>query len=358
MSTLIFTVTNKCNISCDFCAVNCGPSCDGFLSANSMKKIYDNLHHLDKVGLVVFTGGEPFLYREEILKVLKHIKLSEPTFSRIVTNASWAKSYKVAKKILQEFKDVGLTELNYSVDDFHQQFISLSMIKNAVDAALDLNIPVLLAHKTYPGSQSSKTTYERLFQRNIPDINEIRNEKLHEELLTFSSGYTVPLGRKSEKVNKIDWLPEGYAEINWRGPCTNILNSVNISPNGDLMPCCGLIDRDIKLFYLGNVLENDIEDIIEKANKSTLFNWLALEGPSAIMDFIIEVDNSIKFTGKYVQGCQLCQELFTNEKVLSILSENISELGGRISVLRSIFESQRQVNFHNYAIKTLKSRLL
>lgn len=323
-----------------------------------MKTIYDNLHHLSKVGLVVFTGGEPFIYKKEILEVLKHIKLSGPTISRIVTNASWAKSYGVAKRILQEFKDAGLTELNYSVDDFHQQFIPLTIIKNAVDAAIDLNIPVLLAHKTYPGSQSSKVTYESLFQRNIPDINEINKEQLHEELFTFSSGYTVPIGRKSEEVNKIDWLPEGYSEINWRGPCTNILNSVNISPNGDLMPCCGLIDRAIKLFYLGNVLDNDLEDIMEKANKNTLFNWLALEGPSAIMDFVIEVDNSVKFTGKYVQGCQLCQELFTNENVLNILSNNIGEVGKRIAVLRSIFESQRQINFYNYVVTTLKSRSL
>lgn len=341
MTTLVFSVTDRCNISCDFCAVNCGPHESGFLSSTQMITIFENLSCINNVIQVIFTGGEPMLYRREIVGVLKHIRRTGKTASRIVTNASWAKSYVIARNILEELQGAGLTELNYSVDDFHQKYIPLKRIRYAVQAALDLHIPVLLAHKTYPGSRSSKATYEKLLQMSIPDIDKVNFEK-RDELLLFSSSYTVPTGRGSEKINKNDWIPHECPDSQWRGPCEEVFKNISISSKGELMPCCGLVDRKIRVFYFGNVLKNDMGIIVEKANKNILFNWLALEGPAAIMDFVKALDSSLTFADRYVQGCQLCEELFSNERVLEILSENINIIGYRIAVSRSILEATRQ----------------
>lgn len=344
MNRLNFIVTDKCNIKCDFCAVGSGPNLEGNLSFNEMCSIYDQLHKLSKIDSVVFTGGEPFIYLDEIYNTLDFIyKKNQRPVVRIITNAYWATSFNLAKEILSKLKKVGLTELNYSVDDFHQQFIPVERIKNAVEAALDLNIPVHLAHKTYPGSISNKSTYEELLNREILDLGMSTNNNFSSDLLTFSSGNTVPIGRGSDKINKSEWVPKEFSKNHCKGPCSSVFDSINISPKGFLVPCCGLIDREIPLFYSGNILENNLEDIMKKSNKNILYNWLALEGPYAIKEFVNKINPEIYFEGKYVQKCQICQELFSNDEVISIISENLDIIGTRVGLQRSMFDAIRDI---------------
>ncbi len=130
-----------------------------------------------------------------------------------------------------------------------------------------------------------------------------------------------------------------------------MLNSYNISADGYLVPCCGLVDRELKMFYsLENVLQNDILQVMEKCSQSIIYNWLALEGPWAIKEFVKAKDKSVPFLEKYVQACQICQELFSNEKVLQIIYDNIDSVGKKLSILRSLFEVKRY-NPHKPSVK-------
>lgn len=341
MKGLAFIVTDKCNITCDFCAPGCGPHLKGNLSAKIMKNVFKRLRDVGSVPIVIFTGGEPMLFKKDIIETIIYIKDTSDAYTRIVTNAYWARSFKAAKQELKVLKDAGLTELNYSVDDFHQVYIPEIRIKYAVEAALELEIPVLLAHKTYRGSASSKETYEKLLGQNIPYLQDLPPEKIGRILLTFNTGYTLPIGRRSEKVDLDLWIPDEIQEDKWRGPCSQVLKYVQITPSGRLSPCCGLVDRNIPIFYAGNIIENDLIKVIEDANKNVIYNWLALMGPSAIMDYIKSHDSSIKFSGKYIQNCQICQEVFGDELKLNIISSGLTTISKILSLYRCVFEAQR-----------------
>ncbi len=138
-----------------------------------MTMVFGSLQRVAPVPLVVFTGGEPTLFLREVLATLQQISQNSDTFSRLVTNASWATSLPTARRILRSLKESGLGELNYSVDDFHQAYVPLAHIGYAVEAGLELEIPVLLAHKSYPGSRSSQATYEALLGREIPKLEDL-----------------------------------------------------------------------------------------------------------------------------------------------------------------------------------------
>ncbi|MCL5260122.1 MAG: radical SAM protein [Gammaproteobacteria bacterium] len=351
MKSLTYIVTDQCNARCKFCAPNCGSSLRGHLTAENMQYIFNKLRQKNKIPLVVFTGGEPLLFINDICAVMKTIKSCDKnTKIRIVTNISWAKSLQAAEQTLKRLKNSGITEINYSVDDFHQKFIPYDNIKFAVKAAEKLRVPVLLAHKTYPNSLANKTFYEKLLGREIPLINNLTTiDEFEKTLLAISISYTIPIGRGADKINPLKWIPteyyanSQYSEQSYKEPCSEILSSYNISPSGNLTVCCGLVDRKLPIFYTQNVLKKDIMQVMEKSNQSVLYNWLALEGPWAIKEYIKAQDPSISFAEKYVQGCQICQELFSNPRVLKIIYKNLDSISKHLSILRCAFEAQRYI---------------
>lgn len=281
------------------------------------------------------------LFWKDLRNTINFISKSSKAKTRVVTNAFWARKLNRARKILKEAKEIGLSEINYSVDDFHQEHIPLESIRHAVIASEENNIPLVLAHKTYPNSRSSLSTYEALLDRKIPKLENLSFEQLKHTSICMSSGYTIPIGKGSEKVEPENWLPINYSDDMWTGPCLEVMNAINISSRGILMPCCGLVDRSLGVFYAGDIREEDLFTVVERASSLVLYNWLALKGPSNIMELVKQVDRSIPFLKKYVQKCHLCQNLFSNPRVIEILAENLDYIGKKLVITRSLFETQR-----------------
>ena len=76
-----------------------------------MIKVFDSLHKVSPIPLVVFTGGEATLFLREVLATLHHIAEHSDTSSRLVTNASWAASLTAARRVLRSLKEAGLGNL-------------------------------------------------------------------------------------------------------------------------------------------------------------------------------------------------------------------------------------------------------
>ncbi len=339
MKPINYIVTDKCNIQCDFCAPGCGPWRDQHLTAAIMINVFDKVSQLGPVPLVVFTGGEPFLYLNEVTHVIEHIRHNSKTPIRIVTNAFWAKDSKRAVSILSDLKKAGLSELNYSVDDFHQKFIPLTTIKNAVNAASEVGIPLLLAHKTYPGSISNREYYEAYFKRAIPEAHSMDREEMVAAEIKIITGLTIPVGRGSKLVNRAEWVPDATPDDRWNKPCEEVLKSITISANGCLSPCCGLVDRSLDAFYVADIVENDLFEVLMYANQTTLYNWLALRGPANLMRFIKTKNPRLQFHAHYLQACELCQDLFSDTQKIEAVQSALEDQANQLFLERHIYES-------------------
>lgn len=130
---LTFITTYKCGAVCDHCLMSCTPNNSDRLTLPQMRQFIDSFAEAC-VGssVVVFTGGECTLLGDDLLEAIAYAN-SLGLFTRIVTNAWWAKSERDAETFLNELKSCGLDEINISCDDFHAEYIPLENVRNLLE---------------------------------------------------------------------------------------------------------------------------------------------------------------------------------------------------------------------------------
>jgi organic radical activating enzyme len=336
IQSIVLSVTYKCPIKCKYCGVNAGPHHKKKMSLQMIKDLIDEAVSIGTVEVVVFTGGEPFILGESLYKAVEY-SANKNLLTRIVTNAYWATSLKKALTVLQRLKNIGLTEINYSCDDFHQEFIPLQRVKWACEAALELEIPALIASKGLKHSKITPQYLEDFFGKKLSRFKKGQNNPKN---YVYNYGVTVPVGWESENLpeEELLWPPN---EDNWKVPCESVLKSIVITPDGDLSICCGIGSNEIPETIIGNTSNKPLIDLLIEANNDLIINWLALEGPYGIMTYMQKRVPELKFKERYVNICHLCHDIFSSEKKRKVLSEIVEEVVPFLSLERAWVENHR-----------------
>ena len=127
-----FVLSLKCNAKCRHCAPRAGPDHQQQIASDDLCKWLDEAHSVGGMRVVVFSGGEPFLYPDLVKVITKSGKLFPNV--HVLTNAFWATDPKTAKDVLSPLAAGGLTMLGISADDFHQEFVPIDRVRNAIAA--------------------------------------------------------------------------------------------------------------------------------------------------------------------------------------------------------------------------------
>src|SRR3989339_628423 len=113
-------LTYKCNCRCEFCYYCCSPDSGGLMKTQTALNAWQGLKNLaGDSAKVHITGGEPFLYYERLLEILKEAK--QAGFGKadmVETNGFWADD-KLAEEKLRELEPY-VNTLKISCDPFHQ----------------------------------------------------------------------------------------------------------------------------------------------------------------------------------------------------------------------------------------------
>ena len=136
-SCLGIILTEACNIRCSHCLPECEPRRTENLQWAALDRILRDAKRAGSVTKVAFTGGEPFLVPtvlRQAVALCAELRLG----SSVMTNGFWASSVLRAREALQRLP--GLTELGLSTDTFHQDFIPVERIRNAITAGQELGI--------------------------------------------------------------------------------------------------------------------------------------------------------------------------------------------------------------------------
>lgn len=327
-ATLVFSTTLQCPIKCKLCGLSCGPHRTERLSLEFMLRMMDEYTKLKGGAHVTFTGGEPFLLKEDLFEAIRHATSKKMT-SRVVSNAYWATSPPAAEEMVQRCLDAGLSEINFSVDDMHQEHIPIERIKYAHAACDKLGLPVLLAHKALASSRVTVDALESVLGR--PLVNFASWRARHSELtdeeqardpapksFTYSSGGCVPVGHNASDVSE-DELSYGRIEGGEHGCCDGIMRDVIISSEEMLELCCGVVNREIPELSIGPLSRDGLFETIKKASSELIVNWLALEGPSGIARYVESKDSALRFEKKYSSKCHLCHDVLTNPRARKLL---------------------------------------
>jgi organic radical activating enzyme len=270
---------------------------------------YEALNYLDQASefstlrMVSLTGGEPFLLPKLLCEALSY-SYERGFKTEVVTNCFWAESGKEAEEKLGSLVDLGLDMINISADDFHQEFIPFSYVRNCYEAAkeLDLKITLLCSVAKFSRLRVEKIvdllgdTNIHILERNKQSSNRIKTHAI-----AIESAF-IPAGRGSQIPHK-EWILGNHSTT---GPCHHILQDIAIEPSGRVLPCCSTAGL-INTLKLGNALREPLSRIIEKANTREIFKILARRGPQELLD--VKYRNG---PGRYVNKCHLCYEALSD----------------------------------------------
>jgi radical SAM protein with 4Fe4S-binding SPASM domain len=273
-------VTFRCNAECRHCFFEAGPNRDEVMSLSLGLKAIDEAAELG-VEWVSLTGGEPFLETELLENLVEHANhLGLNT--EIVTNGYWATTPEKVEKTLEPLVKKGLNVLNLSLDDFHQEYVSLAYVRNAFDAALSLKLRVVIMTTINKNNKITAEIIPRLLRD--PKIQVIGTPKIREHHALLIETPITPAGR-AEKIPKHEY------RLITSMKCDEALRDIGIGPKGEVYPCCGPLASKVTL---GNVNDSSLRRILEDASDTAFFKGLK-EG--------------VRVSGAFTSKCHACLSL-------------------------------------------------
>lgn len=280
-------ITNQCNIRCKHCFVN------PLLTKNDVMEyelFKDILCVANKWGVknIKISGGEPFLFWNEIKHYLNSIKNDEITYC-ICTNAFWAKNNCETENIIKEMNNVGIKRIEISTDSYHQEFIPIENIIRCIKYAQQYNIKVIVTICGKKKEDELVTIYK---------VIKILNNKRD---IHFQ--YVASFGAALN--NSINNTISSNFFRNLR--CTQVRQPV-ITCGGDVFACCGpsLVVEEGSKLYLGKFSSKDSDGLLNRLRTDNFLCELYEKGPFSMATEINKINiNQQQFSCL----CDICVRL-------------------------------------------------
>ncbi|KDM90106.1 radical SAM protein [Photobacterium galatheae] len=314
-------LTYTCPLECSHCCFQSGPKVKTRLSEEI---ILDTVNAIDpeKIKMVAFTGGEPFLLYSTLLKAVE-IASKKGVTTRVVTSAYFATSENNARKKLKELKDFGLDEISISWDDYHEEYVDFDVVRNAFLVSKSLGIRAAI---NIVQDANSKWDVSRV-------VLEMNGHCTEEDVLCETNLNLT--GRAKEKLSE-----RNSRNNRLLGPCPYVLSGPTLNAKGNLLACCGVIEEQGPLVISNELIPSEIMSDIENSYSNLLHKWLYLRGPFALLEEIRKkFDVPIPLEEHIGGNCESCQILFGSEYfgyAVEILKDKAQEIVNEEFLLSSM----------------------
>ena len=297
---LALMLTETCTAACRFCGVRCNPQKKGVMSVELLHKAIDEAKALGTFDRVGLSGGEVFLYPELVKEALDYAK--EAGFSRrtVATNGFWgAWSDEKQDEVLESMKD-SLTEVAFSHDAFHAEYVKTEYIWRAVKA--------LERHGIYYTIHVADTRGEMGAAEFLASCDKkvfYRHYKLY------------PLAAMG---NAEDLPPEIFVrEQNWDETWCYPDGIITIDCHGDVYPCCcpGVFSTGFKL---GNINDTPLSQIVTGSAGMKYINVMTEPARFVKMLRYAKEELGVELPEKTVNGCELCYMVFSQPDIFKKLA--------------------------------------
>lgn len=304
MKNLTVNISGKCNAKCRHCCFSCSPDSKAVLSEEEVWKVVNYGIRDKDINEIAISGGEPFLYEELILSIVKAVSKSNKVVT-CITNGFWAASAGVARKKLEKFSLAGLKYLTLSFDEFHNEFVETEKIKNIIEASFQLPIKISINMAVTKSNSGIKL------------IEELKDNLFGIQITRFS---VVPAGN-AHSINECDL----YYKLDMNRPlrCSEPSSGMVIHHDGYAYPCCSPVVFESRL-RIGSIRDYDIETLNHKLKTNILIYIIKKEGLNWFVNKCMEKGIDY-FQKRYVSTCQLCYDLFKDDTVISLLFNEMEE---------------------------------
>lgn len=300
-NVVVLLLTNRCNLQCAHCCLECSPQNNAELDDKLIERLIHDLAFNPKIEIIGISGGEAFLYPEKVKRTIYLINQAGKKAS-VYTNGFWCNNFVDTYNKLRELKEQGLSIVLTSVDTYHQEIIASSNIKNLLDACNELDISTKI---------HTSATYSNL-EDNDKILSSLGKSKLRANIVTSA---VFPVGRAARSIKKEDIIVIQNLErlrCTYDGLCS-------VDWNGNVLWCCSLHNKNM---IIGNVKDENINDILNNIRKNKVFMCILTKGIPYLAS-IIEKWKLGQLNKSYVNGCELCNSIFENSELLKKLEEII-----------------------------------
>ena len=298
IENLDFLLTFNCPAKCKHCSYKAGPDISGFMKLYEAENYLMELVDTQQLQSVTIHGGEPFLYFDILRNIIEKAKNLAIPRRGIITNSYWAKTKDIANKKLLKLKQAGLNQITFSVDAFHQEFIPLENVKNAIISATSIGFDNIWVDSYFVGDLNADNLYNNKNYQILKDLKEIDTVIINKYVAGFE-GRGADLAEDFEIKNEI---PSGKCPLPfWIGGDLTAPTTVEIDWEGNVTLCPGIC--------IGNTKTQPLIEILQKYDCSThpILSKISEEGPLGLLEAAIV--KGFKQNKSFVNECHLCYEL-------------------------------------------------
>lgn len=350
-----FVTTDGCTAKCSHCLMNCKPGLKHKLSFEQMQKAIDQFARKKNAHLVVFTGGESTLLGEDLFRAIRYATFKFLK-TRLVTNAHWATSLERARSYIKKLREVGLAEIDFSVDDYHEPFVPLDNIRNAWLASKGVGFDsVVLANSFGPKDKINPDFIREYLGEDLPDVGSMCSSDCsglkRSEDGTFYSIHTNSL-QKSGRAEDLD--SDLFMDVENQElldcACKWVVAEPVLSPLGHMWACCGIPSDNIPILDLGDANKERIDTILKRASKDVLINALYYLGPYRLCKFV-EEHSDIRFKRNFCSACEICSVLTGNKKAVEVLLANKKSLAAVVQTVKFLKDNGLSIGLRNQNVR-------
>ncbi len=326
--------TYRCTAACAQCCFESDPHVEGRIPIDRILGYIDQAaSDFPTLRLVVFSGGECFLLRDDLDAAVARAT-SHGLATRCVTNGYWATSRRAAIERLRPLYVAGLSEINLSTGDDHQKFVPFDRIVHGAIAAAEMGLHALIVVE---GSREARFTVRTAMEH--PDLAAFMKDSPARAGLDLLSNIWIPF-REDTPITQEDEVYRRRDRVDRFRGCDNVLENIVITPHQRLSSCCGLTFEHIPEMKLGDLRDSRMRDLYDAQMQDFVKIWLRVDGPEKIFRFAVEKDPSIGFPDGATHPCQTCAALFLNPAVRRALGdhylEKVPDVMFRYSVMRTL----------------------
>ena len=226
-------LTYRCTSECSHCFVSCSTRKDDPMKLSEVKEYLEEAKRLG-ASFVWLIGGEPFLYFDLLSGAIESAKqLGLETFT--TSNAFWATSEESALRRLCLLKGKGLDSISFRADPFHWEYNPLEYVRNAIQAAKELNIEYSIGFLCYFRGKDDDSSLK--FSREI--ATRMLGHRIYAAPILFQGTAAEVL---AEHALKQPWTEYNECKCELCGSRIRLdqPDTVYIDPYGYVQPCCGI----------------------------------------------------------------------------------------------------------------------
>jgi pyruvate-formate lyase-activating enzyme len=323
---IAFNITKSCPLKCRHCITSSKVHIFGddtrAMPIDITEKCASELQDLRLQGVrrISFTGGEPLLATRQLHILCKSAAKAEIECT-IVTSGYWAASKEAANFIVESFPEISVWHL--STDIFHQEFVPLGHILNALNAISNHGRKAVVRMTiSDPPTKEEEDVYE-IARSHVP----MEIPLVVQHIANTGRAYSIDTGVDVKDMPSWPCIPSGMM----------------VNSDGTISPCCSClaVTRSSCFSYFGNVKSQGLARMYKAWLDDPLLQLMQAVGLVPLLQWVYEAfpdrENDI-----YVSRnpCICCLKLFSDQAICEELRRRVDppEIKAKILELnRSIF---------------------